>query len=59
MDGTTIDSHYEEQRRERFFMSSTKVQKFMREMRRIKDANFFVTNLTTLDTQPSGFCIRE
>jgi hypothetical protein len=61
MDGTTVETQLEDRRPECLLMSSTKVEKLMRKMRRIRgrNAEFYVTELTPAADQPTEFHIGE
>jgi hypothetical protein len=55
MDGTSVESHLEERCPECILLSSTKVQKLMRETRRSRgrNAEFYVIELTPAVDQPT------
>jgi hypothetical protein len=55
MDGTTVETQLEERRPECLLMSSTKVQKLIRKMRRNmgRNAEFYVIELTPAADQPT------
>jgi hypothetical protein len=57
MDGTTVETTLEERHLECLLMSSTKVQKLMRETRRSRgrNAEFYVIELTPAADQPTEF----